>query len=185
MVLVDVIASVLRASTKPKFGTAGNEANTKALLIEPVLQALGWNLYDIDATGRLHEPQAPVRGRSDPGAPAGRAEGPASSAAGRSSTVGSTGTASGSSPTRGCAPRCPPSLRLRTGSPCRPEGSPRSSRCVRVGSAAQPRPHSRRTAASTDHHRRPDRLSCSWPLHGPDSDSTAEGQVHARPSPGG
>jgi predicted type IV restriction endonuclease len=33
-------------------GAAGNEANTRALLIDPILAALGWNLFDIDEVER-------------------------------------------------------------------------------------------------------------------------------------
>ena len=29
-----------------------NEANTKALLIEPMLSALGWDMYDLEAAAR-------------------------------------------------------------------------------------------------------------------------------------
>jgi hypothetical protein len=50
--LPDTISAVLTAAQKLKSGTAGNEANTKALLIEPLLLALGWNLADIDTVER-------------------------------------------------------------------------------------------------------------------------------------
>lgn len=52
MALPDTISAVLAAAQKLKSGTAGNEANTKALLIEPLLLALGWNLADIDTVER-------------------------------------------------------------------------------------------------------------------------------------
>ena len=41
MGLVEEVRKVLAAAGKLK-GPAGNEANTKALLIEPMLAALGW-----------------------------------------------------------------------------------------------------------------------------------------------
>ena len=48
----DTIAKVRETADKLKLGTAGNEANTKALLVEPVLMALGWDLGDIDCVER-------------------------------------------------------------------------------------------------------------------------------------
>jgi predicted transport protein len=48
----DTIAKVRATADKLKLGTAGNEANTKALLIEPLLLALGWDLGDIDSVER-------------------------------------------------------------------------------------------------------------------------------------
>ena len=42
MGLVEEVRKVLAAAGKLK-GPAGNEANTKALLIEPMLAALGWD----------------------------------------------------------------------------------------------------------------------------------------------
>lgn len=52
MALPETISGVLAAAQKLKSSAAGNEANTKALLIEPLLLALGWNLADIDAVER-------------------------------------------------------------------------------------------------------------------------------------
>jgi predicted transport protein len=45
--LVEEVDKVLAAAAKLK-GPAGNEANTKALLIEPMLAALGWDVTDVD-----------------------------------------------------------------------------------------------------------------------------------------
>ena len=51
--LESVIDQVLVSAAKLKnAGAAGNEANTKALLIDPVLAALGWNLFDIEEVER-------------------------------------------------------------------------------------------------------------------------------------
>ena len=47
MGLVEEVRKVLAAAGKLK-GPAGNEANTKALLIEPLLAALGWDVTDVD-----------------------------------------------------------------------------------------------------------------------------------------
>ena len=47
MGLVEEVRKVLAAAGKLK-GPAGNEANTKALLIEPMLAALGWDVTDVD-----------------------------------------------------------------------------------------------------------------------------------------
>jgi hypothetical protein len=44
---VEQVNKVLAGAEKLK-GPAGNEANTKALLIEPLLAALGWNVADVD-----------------------------------------------------------------------------------------------------------------------------------------
>ena len=52
MALPETIGAVLTTAQKLKVSTMGNEANTKALLIEPVLLALGWDLSDIDAVER-------------------------------------------------------------------------------------------------------------------------------------
>ena len=52
MGIPDVISGVLTTAEKLKTSSAGNEANTKALLIEPVLQALGWDLTDLDQVQR-------------------------------------------------------------------------------------------------------------------------------------
>lgn len=48
----EVIGAVLSAAEKLKASSAANEANTKALLIEPMLQSLGWTLADLDAVER-------------------------------------------------------------------------------------------------------------------------------------
>lgn len=50
--LNETIAKVQAAAQRLRASTAGNEANTKALLIEPLLVALGWDLSDIDAVER-------------------------------------------------------------------------------------------------------------------------------------
>ncbi len=43
----------VRTSAEKLSGTkAANEANTKALLIEPILNALGWNTTDLEAVER-------------------------------------------------------------------------------------------------------------------------------------
>lgn len=47
--VVDVLDTADRLKAA---GAAGNEANTKALLIEPVVSALGWNLFDIGEVDR-------------------------------------------------------------------------------------------------------------------------------------
>ena len=39
-------------SEKLKASGAANEANTKALMIEPLLAALGWNFSDLDVVER-------------------------------------------------------------------------------------------------------------------------------------
>ena len=52
MALSDTIGAVLATAQKLKATTAGNEANTKALLIEPLMAALGWDLGDIDSVER-------------------------------------------------------------------------------------------------------------------------------------
>lgn len=55
MALKDAIAEVLsRAAELRAAGTGGNEANTKALLIEPMLQALGWDTTDLSQVEREH-----------------------------------------------------------------------------------------------------------------------------------
>lgn len=48
----DVVDAVLKTAAKLKGSTSGNEANTKALLIEPMLQSLGWDLGDLDVVER-------------------------------------------------------------------------------------------------------------------------------------
>lgn len=52
MAFDEAAASVLEASRKLRIGRAANEANTKALLIEPMLSALGWALSDLDQIER-------------------------------------------------------------------------------------------------------------------------------------
>jgi len=52
MGIPEVITATLATADKLKVSTAGNEANTKALLIEPLLQALGWDFGDLDAVER-------------------------------------------------------------------------------------------------------------------------------------
>lgn len=52
MALPETIGVVLATAQKLKAGTAGNQANTKALLIEPLLSALGWDVSDIDSVER-------------------------------------------------------------------------------------------------------------------------------------
>ena len=47
MGLVEEVGKVLAVAGRLK-GPAGNEANTKALLIEPMLAALGWDVTDVD-----------------------------------------------------------------------------------------------------------------------------------------
>ena len=47
MALVDEVKKVLEIGEKLR-GPAGNEANTKALLIEPMLSALGWDTSNLD-----------------------------------------------------------------------------------------------------------------------------------------
>lgn len=51
MTLGDEVKKVLAAAEKLK-GPAGNEANTKALVIEPMLAALGWDTSDLDQVVR-------------------------------------------------------------------------------------------------------------------------------------
>lgn len=52
MALTKAVEKVLSNAEKLKASKSGNEANTKALLIEPVLRALGWDLEDIDQVDR-------------------------------------------------------------------------------------------------------------------------------------
>ena len=47
MGLVEEVRKVLATAGKLK-RPAGNEANTKALLVEPMLAALGWDVTDVD-----------------------------------------------------------------------------------------------------------------------------------------
>jgi predicted transport protein len=51
MALGDEVKKLLGTADKLK-GPAGNEANTKALLIEPMLAALGWRIADLDQVVR-------------------------------------------------------------------------------------------------------------------------------------
>lgn len=48
----DTITKVLQNAEKLKRNGAGNEANTKALLIEPMLASLGWDPGDLDSVER-------------------------------------------------------------------------------------------------------------------------------------
>lgn len=52
MALTDTIGAVLVTADKLRVSTAANEANTKALLIEPLLGALGWSPTDLDVVER-------------------------------------------------------------------------------------------------------------------------------------
>lgn len=52
MALPETISDVLATATKLKASTAANEANTKVLMIEPLLGALGWNPTDLDVVER-------------------------------------------------------------------------------------------------------------------------------------
>jgi hypothetical protein len=52
MVVQDVIAKVLASAEKLKASGAPNEANTKAILVEPMLAALGWDPGDLDHVTR-------------------------------------------------------------------------------------------------------------------------------------
>jgi hypothetical protein len=52
MGLADTLNVVLATAEKLRASTAANEANTKALLIEPLLGALGWNPADLDVVER-------------------------------------------------------------------------------------------------------------------------------------
>ena len=52
MQLADAIEKVLATATKLKASSGANEANTKVLLIEPLLAALGWDVGDLDAVER-------------------------------------------------------------------------------------------------------------------------------------
>ena len=51
MSLATTVEKALATATKLK-ASGGNEANTKALLIEPMLSALGWNTADVDEVER-------------------------------------------------------------------------------------------------------------------------------------
>lgn len=52
MALPDAIGRALESARRLREQGAGNEANTKALLIEPLLGSLGWNPIDIDSVQR-------------------------------------------------------------------------------------------------------------------------------------
>lgn len=52
MALPDAIPKLMQTAAKLKAGGSGNEANTKALLIEPMMAALGWDPVDLDAVER-------------------------------------------------------------------------------------------------------------------------------------
>jgi hypothetical protein len=50
--LVETIPHLLQTAAKLKASGSGNEANTKALLIEPMIAALGWDPADLDSVER-------------------------------------------------------------------------------------------------------------------------------------
>jgi predicted transport protein len=50
--LADAVEKVLANAAKLKSSSGANEANTKVLLIEPLLTALGWDTGDLDAVER-------------------------------------------------------------------------------------------------------------------------------------
>jgi hypothetical protein len=50
--LVDMLPKLLQTAASLKASGAGNEANTKALLIEPMIAALGWDTTDLNAVER-------------------------------------------------------------------------------------------------------------------------------------
>lgn len=52
MALPDVIPKLLHAAATLKASGSSNEANTKALLIEPLIAALGWDPTDLAAVER-------------------------------------------------------------------------------------------------------------------------------------
>ncbi len=52
MALSDTITKLVETSAKLKASGVGNEANTKALLIEPLLASLGWDPVDLDMVER-------------------------------------------------------------------------------------------------------------------------------------
>ena len=52
MGLLETINDVLATAKKLRASTAANEANTKALMIEPLLGSLGWNPFDLDIVER-------------------------------------------------------------------------------------------------------------------------------------
>jgi predicted type IV restriction endonuclease len=51
MALAQTVEQALQTAGKLK-ASGGNEANTKALLIEPMLSALGWDTTDVDQVER-------------------------------------------------------------------------------------------------------------------------------------
>ncbi len=55
MGLADSIKDVLSVASSLKAGNAANEANTRALVIEPVLAALGWNLGNFSEVNREYK----------------------------------------------------------------------------------------------------------------------------------
>jgi predicted transport protein len=50
--LPDTITKLVETAAKLKASSAGNEANTKALLIEPMIASLGWDPVDLDMVER-------------------------------------------------------------------------------------------------------------------------------------
>jgi hypothetical protein len=50
--LPETINDVLATAKKLKASTGANEANTKVLMIEPLLGSLGWNPTDLDIVER-------------------------------------------------------------------------------------------------------------------------------------
>lgn len=52
MTVSDAIEKLLANAAKLKTSSAGNEANTKVLLIEPLLASLGWDTGDLDVVER-------------------------------------------------------------------------------------------------------------------------------------
>src|SRR5947209_5117715 len=52
------VLSQVRARVVRYRSTAINEENTKAILIDPVLRALGWNLEDLDEVHREFKPKS-------------------------------------------------------------------------------------------------------------------------------
>jgi predicted type IV restriction endonuclease len=52
MSLTDALAKALLTGEKLKVSGASNEANTKALMSEPLLAALGWDPTDLDVVER-------------------------------------------------------------------------------------------------------------------------------------
>jgi hypothetical protein len=50
--LSETITKLVETAAKLKASGVGNEANTKALLIEPLIASLGWDPVDLDAVER-------------------------------------------------------------------------------------------------------------------------------------